>query len=368
MGGIENAQTGTFEGEGEETGRVHLERESKYQPTWTWPDAGDRVQVLGSWVWDCGHWDPGGERTEIHPYRALWDERVPSSRSPYGESEGDLYVSTDATPAGVQAECAHRTKGADTFKQCTQTTPEWLSVNGDYRFTLCAHGARHGKLAWRVVDRGSVNAPAVTVAPSAPGCVGVAFTVAAPDQQRVIVAKQVFVGWTKAPRLVHLRVHLDSVLIRRAMDPSTPLETTLAGQEAPAPGEWQITWSVDGVWGAWPGTLLAKDGAVFRGKQHVDVYVARGAPWTLLAEGRECDFGAIPNFDGPGHVLQPCPKTNEVGNSFGDDYGGSVVARFASPQRSAGTHATDAQLAGSTCPPANKHGCYQLRYTVKVVR
>jgi hypothetical protein len=367
--GGEDFLTGTSRDATDAAGTIHMERElGATFPFWAWPAPGDHVQSLGSWVWDCDHYQEHGEETEFHPFRAIWSDRGISPHSPTGENEGDLYVSTDATPAGVQAECAHRTKGADTFKQCTQTTPEWLSVDGDYRFTLCAHGARQGKLAWRVVDRGSVNAPAVTVAPSKPGCVDVAFTVAAPDLQRVVVAKQVFVGWTSAPRLVHLRVRLDSVLIRRAMDPSAPLETTLGGQEAPAPGEWQITWSVDGVWGAWPGTLLAKDGSVFRGKQHVDVYVPRRAPWTLLAEGRECDFGAIPNFDGPGHVLQPCPKTNEVGNSFGDDYGGSVVARFASPQRSAGTHATNALLAGSTCPPTNRKGCYQLRYTVKVVR
>ena len=67
-------------------------------------------------------------------------------------------------------------------------------------------------------------------------------------------------------------------------------------------------------------------------------------------------------------MLLPCPKTNEVGNAFGDDYGGSVIARYRSAAKSVGTHATDASLADSTCPPANTHGCYQLRYTVSLVR
>lgn len=360
--------TGTSRDDTSAAGTIHMERElGATFPWWAWPAPGDYVKALGSWVWDCDHYQGRGEETEFHPFRAIWSDRGISPHSPRGENEGDLYVSTDSTPAGVQAECAHSTKGGPDFKQCTHTRPEWLSVNGDYAFTLCAHGPRRGKLAWRVVDRGSVSAPAVNVAPGTAGCVNVSFTVAAPVDQRVIVAKQVFVGWTKAKPLVHLRLRFDSVLIRRAMDPSTPVESTLPGQESASPGEWQISWSVDGIWGAWPGTLFAKDGSTFAGKQHVDVYVPAGAPWTLVAEARECDFGAIPNFDGPGHVLQPCPKTNEVGNAFGDDYGGSLVARFASPQRSLGTHATNAQLAGSTCPPSNRHGCYQLRYTVKVV-
>ena len=360
--------TGTSRDNTDAAGTIHMERElGATFPWWAWPAPGDYVKALGSWVWDCDHYQEHGEETEFHPFRAIWSDRGVSPRSPTGENEGDLYVSTDATPAGVQAECAHSTKGGPDFKQCTHTRAEWLSVNGDYAFALCAHGPRLGKLEWRVVDHGSVFAPPVAVTRGKPGCVNVAFTVAASPGQRVIVAKQVFVGWTKATPLVHLRLHFDSVLIRRAMDPSTSAESTLPGQESASPGEWQISWSVDGIWGAWPGTLFAKDSSTFAGRQHVDFYVPARAPWTLVAEGRECDFGAIPNFDGPGHVLQPCPKTNEVGNAFGDDYGGSLVAQFASPRRSLGTHATNAQLAGSTCPPANRNGCYQLRYTVKVV-
>jgi hypothetical protein len=367
--GADDFLTGTSRDDTDAAGTIHMERElGATYPFWAWPAPGDYVKALGSWVWDCDHYQERGEETEFHPFRAIWSDRGVSPHSPTGENEGDLYVSTDATPAGVQAECAHYTKGASTFKECTHTRPEWLSVNGDYAFTLCAHGRRRGKLAWRVVDRGSVSAPPVIVAAGNPGCVNVSFTVTAPDAERVIVAKQVFVGWSDAKPLVHLRLRFDSVLIRRAMDPSAPLETTLGGQEALPPGEWQITWSVAGIWGAWPGTLLAKDGSVFKGRQRVDFYLPVRTPWTLVAEARECDFGAIPNFDGPGHVIQPCPKTNEVGNAFGDDYGGSVVARFASAVKSVGAHATDAKLAGSTCPPANKHGCYQLRYTVSVVR
>ena len=56
----------------------------------------DRVAIVGSWIWDCGHWTGGGERTEIHPFQALWVERnggAPSPASSTGESEGDLFLS-----------------------------------------------------------------------------------------------------------------------------------------------------------------------------------------------------------------------------------------------------------------------------------
>jgi hypothetical protein len=168
------------------------------------------------------------------------------------------------------------------------------------------------------------------------------------------------------------------VLIRRAMDPSCPPdragcpaqdESTLLGQIAKPPGEWQITWSVDGLWHTWsPRTLLARDGSVFRGHQSVDFWVPRGSPWTLVTEARECDFGAIPDFDGVGHSLAPCPKTNEVGNPSGDDYAGQVVAHFRSPDASLGRHASNATTVGSSCPPSNVHGCYQVAYTVSRIR
>ena len=115
------------------------------------------------------------------------------------------------------------------------------------------------------------------------------------------------------------------------MDPSCPPdkptcpyanESTLLGQIVTAPGEWQLHWSVDGIWGRWPGTLAAKDGSTFRGTQSVDFYVQHGKPWTLVTLARECDFGALPGWDGPGKPTQPCPASSEVGNSAGDDYPG----------------------------------------------
>ena len=358
---------------------LHLERESGATPWWTVPKPGDRISALGSWVWDCDHYQGKGERTEFHPFRALWVDRGVSSRSPRGETEGDLFVSTDGTPAGAQADCAHRTKGGPGYKDCAHAADTWQDVNGAYGFELAAppRPAPGSRLVVRVVDQGSVNAPHVTAVGSG-RVVKVSFRIDAPKSRRVVVAKQLFAGWAGAPAPVHLRVRFDSVLVRRAMDPScrpdqpdcpARNETTLLGQIASPPGEYQITWRVGDVWGEWkPRTLLARDGQTFKGTQAVDLWVPRGKPWTLVALARECDFGAVPSFAGPGVPAAPCPRTNEVGNPKGDDFAGAVAVRFPSPEASLGRRSANAHTEGSSCPPSNKNGCWQLTYTVSRVR
>ena len=64
--------------------------------------------------------------------------------------------------------------------------------------------------------------------------------------------------------------------------------------------------------------------------------------------------------------MVPCPRTNEVGNSLGDDYAGAV--QVMQPASRLGRFTADAATAGSTCPASNTHGCYQLTYTVSRVR
>ena len=359
-----------------EQGTLHLERETGSYPEWARPQAGDRIQVLGSWVWDCDHYQGRGEKTEFHPFRVTWVERHPGQLSPTSptEVEADLYASTDATPAGREAECAHETKGSDQFKSCSHAVADWLSVNGNYDLGLCMppHKAPGN---WRFVDRGSVNAPALRFFPGNDGCGDLRFTVDAPVGQRVVIAKQLYWAIKSPPQADHLRLRFNKLLVRRAMDPSCPPdkptcpyanESTLLGQITTAPGEWQLHWSVDGIWGRWPGTLAAKDGSTFRGAQTVDFYVQRGKPWTLVTLARECDFGALPGWDGPGRPTLPCPLSSEVGNSAGDDYPGAITVT--NKGLALGTHVANAATAGSTCPPSNVKGCYQLTYTVSRVR
>lgn len=326
-----------------EAGEIHLERESGSIPMWAWPKPGDRVRALGSWVWDCDHYQGGGEKTEFHPFRALFVNRGTTAT---------LYASTDATPAGKEAECAHETKGSDQFKACAHAAANWLSINGDYGLPL-------GSGRWRIVDKGSVAAPQVTVVGGV-----VKFRVDAAAGRRVVIAKQ-FVR-ARAAAATRLRLRFDRLLVRRAMDPGTPQESTLPGQIVKSPGEWQVYWSVNGIWGRWPGTLKARDGSTFKGTQQVDFSLTKGEPWTLVVLARECDFGALPGWDGPGRPTAPCPPSDEVGNSKGDDYPGAITVS----QRGLGLgrHVVNASTVGSTCPPSNTKGCYQLTYTVTRLR
>ena len=247
-------------------------------------------------------------------------------------------------------------------------------MNGDYAFELPAASAPCTRPALGSIDRGSVGG--VRVASHWAGNAWhIAFSIAAPEGRRVVVARQYFARCANAPAVDHLRLHFDRLLVRRAMDPSCapdkptcPFagESTLLGQIAAAPGEWQLHWSVDGIWGRWPGTLPAKDGSSFRGRQSVEFSLPRGGTWTLVVLARECDFGALPSFAGTGHPMRPCPVSSEVGNSKGDDYPGAIGVTFRGP--ALGRHVSNASTAGSTCPPSNVHGCYQLTYTVSRVR
>ena len=388
LGGSADARTSNYAGEGEETARLHTEREMGATPAFAWAEPGDRITELGSWVWDCDH-TISGERSEFHPIRAIWLQRNPqgaaggaSPNSPYGESEGDLFVSTDGTPAAVEANCAHRTKGDQAaFKDCLTAGSSWVDVSGSYHFVLPAppRPGPGAKLRVRVVDRDSVHAPAITVRPQG-ARVEVFAKIAATPGVPLVVAKQIFVGWRPMPAAAlpeHLRVRFDRLLVRRAMDPSCPVEkpdcpfkdeSLRLGQTTRSPGEWNLNWDVGGIWGQWkPVLMLARDGQSFRGSQTVDVYVARRRPWRVFAFARECDLGVLGSFRGQRFPMPPCPRTQEIGNPAGDDFPGALDAPFRSPAQSLGRHTTNAIVTGSTCPPSNTRGCYALTFTVSRV-
>jgi hypothetical protein len=382
LGGDPATRTGNFEGEDEETGRLHMELEENAFPAFAWPETGNRVQVVGSWIWDCGHWLPGGERTEFHPFRVLWVDRGVSPRSPYGETEGDLFVTTDKTQAGKQSDCAHKAKGdSAVFRACLAVEPNWQSVNGVYRFALRAPAkpTPGAKLRVRVVDGGSTPAaPVVRVTPTGSG-VAVALDVQAPAGKRVVVAKKIFVGWSPMPARAlpeHLRLAFEQLLVRRAMDPGCPstqpgcssVETTRGSQITFAPGEWTLYGDVAGIWSRWrPAILRVRDGQTVKLSQTVDVYVRGGASWRVLVFGRECDFGAL-SAGNPTRPPAPCPRTAELGDLAGDDSPGTVVDRYLSPAAGLGRHSSNAKLEASTCPPVNRTGCFRVTYRVGLLK
>jgi hypothetical protein len=380
LGGDEAAGTGNFEGDDEETGRLHTELEQGAFPDFAWPEQGNRVEVLGSWVWDCGHWLPGGERTELHPFRVLWVDRGVSTRSPSGETEGDLLITTVKTQAGKQADCAHKAKGSSLlFRACLAVEPNWQNVDGSYRFTLRAppKPSAGAKLRARVLDGGSTTgAPRLGVKVGS-GSATVSVTVRGTPGQRLVVAKRVFLGWSPMPAAklpLHLRLTFDRLLVRRAMDPGCPngvpgcpsVETTRGGQITTSPGEWVLYTDVAGIWSPWkPSVLSVRDGQTVKLSRIVDFYVGRSKAWRLFVFTRECDFGSL--SANPTRPVAPCPASSELGDLAGDDVPGSVLDRYASPARSLGPHGSNSKLQESTCPAVNRAGCYRLTYRVRLV-
>lgn len=377
LGGDENAETGNF-GDGRELfGRLHMEREEVGVPFAVWPEQGDRVQAYGSWVWDCEH-SENGSHTEFHPLRALWVERRFSPRSSIGENEAALWYSNLKTPAGVIADCAHRTKGdREAFKSCQATSPagSTFSDAGTKTFFLRAPPThvKGAHLRARLVDVGSSSsAPRPRVVLTSGGA---RVTLRLASGSAVRVAYNIFVGWAPTParlRPRHYRVELEDLLVRRAMDPScmttepdcpARVESTQLGQIATSPGEWALYVDVGGIWAhVKPLVLRVRDGQHVRLRQHFDLYVPKGHSWRLAAFTRECDFG-LPTFSTNDRAVYPCPKSGEFGHPTGDDRPGYLSA----PGR-AGRHTTDSRLQDSTCPLTNTRGCYRLTWRVARLR
>jgi uncharacterized repeat protein (TIGR01451 family) len=414
--------TGNYAGNGEESGRLHTEWEDLTIPRFAWPEPGDRVTELGSWVWDCGHWgtptnifspdydlpqegqpcpspfagDPSqctitGEHTEFHPYRALFDQKAQSPNSPYAENEAELLVSTDKTRAGKTEDCAHKFPPLPSpvlpnpaayppdFAACVETEPNWQDVSGDYSFLVPAPAkpTADARLSFHAVDEGSVGAPAPTLAQEG-DAVRITFHLDSVPNERLVVAYRIFVGWdtvlaSDVP--THLRVSFDRLDIHRAMDPGCSLgnqvpgcqlESTRSNQGTTAPGDWNIYWDVNGIWGQWPpGELLVNDGDVLSGSQSVDLYVPPGKGWRLFVHGRECDGNGVD----PARPLLDCPTNQELADN--NDVQGLIEDTYASADASLGTHSSDGRTKRddptSTCPDGNPDGCYSLTYTVSKI-
>ncbi|HET7760592.1 MAG TPA: hypothetical protein VFK62_11760 [Gaiellaceae bacterium] len=373
LGGSATTKTGNFAGHGESTARVHVEREQGATPLFVWPEAGDRVSLVGSWIWDCGHWTGGGEKTEIHPFDALWVDR----REHWPQAEGDLFVSTDKTFAGVQADCAHQVKGVvAAFEACLVTHSSWQDVSGTYRFRLRVppRPSPSSILQIRVVDAGSTPGAPPVIARSSGGGAEVTLAVHATPGKKLVVAKRVLASWTGTAPADHVRVRFERLLVRRAMDPGCSngrptcgsKETTHGEQVSFGPGEWNVYVDGAGTWRMWgSGLLRAHDGQVFRNGPTLDLHLARGKPWRVFVVTRECDFGSLGNADGATHAMAPCPRSREFGTFDGDDVPGIAVAHFRSPAAALGLHVLRPQRHGSTCPAVNRLGCYEIAFRVE---
>jgi hypothetical protein len=449
LAGDPTLKTGNYAGTGEETNRLHTEWEDVSVPKSAWAEPGDRLTELGSWVWDCGHWGtpteifpPGpdyilpdiglvdlrtrcltgtdppqcknvtGEATEFHPYRAFWVVRKQSANSPFAENEASLFVSTDKTPAGKEADCAHRNPPVPfgpgnpdyltyppTFRACLDSEPNWQNVSGNYSFFVAAPArpSPTARLIIRAVrNAGSTsNAPRPTLTRTSNG-VRVSFHLSTDPVTKpaLKMGYTIFAGWDTVPLSsvpTHLRVSLDTLQIHRSMDAPDcrtayvfcASESTRHNQQStclapPCTGQWNLYWDVSGLWGQWgrsdsdppgQGQLNVKDGDVLPGNQTVDLYVPPGKGWRFFVHGRECDLGLVGVTGQRTMDLADCPNNHDLADD--NDVPGMILDQYPSVQASLGTHRSNALTARndpvSTCPDVNVEGCYSLTYTVKPI-
>jgi hypothetical protein len=52
-------------------GQLECEWDTAFLPSYAWGQRGQRVWILGRWIFDCGHPTANGYRTEIHPPKAV---------------------------------------------------------------------------------------------------------------------------------------------------------------------------------------------------------------------------------------------------------------------------------------------------------
>jgi hypothetical protein len=310
---------------------LHVEWEEKYFPLWALPTGGDRVTVIGNWIWDCGHWgqdvDPrnepqgwipyaeygpefGGESTEIHPPRAVFAVRSNAAAPDGVVTRANLFISSDGTPARAQEEC-HLSVGlnpdtgdvneasvAQRLSGVANRCDSWQPVNDrDYTFQMLLPPGS-GAVSVDVVEHERVNAPQPSVVideSSGMAAVSVPFTsIVASDVERPRMALGVTITLRRAapPPSTGVRVTLESVDVNTDLDTEVPYQQGATVE----PSEYNLYVDVGGTWVPLheiaPGLQRARASEPPLSLNHsVDVWLPAGTPQLrVFAMGRECDL------------------------------------------------------------------------------
>jgi hypothetical protein len=369
--------TGNFAGNGEETGRLHVEWETGSVPTFVWPTEADRVKLWGTWAWDCGHWGqtfsdpdyflPGsgetpfstnvpGERTEFHPMQAMVITRANPYRPQVQETEADAYISGDGTIAHAEEQCAYenpannRNSYPPQYTACVQDPAKRRQAVNDRDYTFFVPAppkpTKSATISYRVEDMAHGNGPQEQVQVLSNGIrVTIPFQGFPDTGGPLTYGKSFFVRWqgTSKPPL-HMQAEFKTLTVVHSLDPNPSRGT----QTGTPPGEYNLYLDLNGFWkflNDWaPGLGAVADGQTFTLGQKVDFYVPDGKGVRVFVHGRECDLPKI----------NPCPSTAELSDD--NDLPGDAIDQFTSAQASVGTH---------TLTPAS--GNYQLTYTIRRV-
>jgi hypothetical protein len=383
--------------EGESRGRLHFEWESATLPLFAWPTDGDRATLWGSWIWDCGHWESSanntggsiaGEHSELHPLNAIAVNRKASYLSSTGESETDVFISSEGDGAHAVEQCAlshHPVTGGAYpqydagYEPCATSVANRIQpLAPSYSFFVPAppKPSASAHLRYRVVTRVAGGSGVQRIRAEANG---IAVTVRLPGSRRVVsYGKSFFVSWTGpvAHPPTALKLTLSSVLIKHA-DPNPAVAD-------PSGAHWALYLDVNGYWqllNAWAPRLTTHvvDGERITINHVVKIYVPPGAGLWLQVQGRECDEPAGKTILGIyANLLSPCPANTDEQNPnildiFANDDTGTIFRTYRSAAAAIGTHvATSAATvnfpgSGPTTFGDGIEGTndYQLTYTIR---
>jgi hypothetical protein len=283
--------------------------------------------------------------------------KVPTT-SPSGTSVTDVVISSQGTVAHAVEQWA--------AGRCTQPLPDscpmWQPVNDrNYTFDVEAPAKPTGatKIVYRVVDRGSKNAPKPRVKSTDNGVhVVVPFKGWGKKGQDMVFAKSIRVGWSIAAPVHHYRVALKRLDWLAELDGP---ETGYCNEEFPCtgspqfsrpPDETNLFVDVAGQWRQLAKTplLTSGPGDTFPLHDAFDVYVKDGARFRVFGRGRECD-----QID-----LAECPTGDEEG--FDND-AGMFNHPYTAGRPIAGTHV--GLGVSSDCAKVRRGPCYRLTYSIQ---
>ncbi|HTM20186.1 MAG TPA: hypothetical protein VL172_06760 [Kofleriaceae bacterium] len=395
----------------EEDGIMEIEWEAGAWPDWAWPGPGDRLAVMGRWIFDCGH--PGGApgtcsattdrpcvidddcrpprcpdcgadetcagehfgySTEIHPPHAAASIRLGRGGQlvdggpAQPVSRADIYVSADGGPAGDRCTLTH-VDGLRDFLfsvECFPLDEPVAQVRArDFVFDLPLpprpEGA--GPAIWRVIEQAAPGGSAAELQVSAHEdgaaphlTVTVKTTGGGAAGPPTGFAGTLLAGWSDdATPLTHVRVTFTGVVVHDPLQPAVPVVREVH--------RWSMIAAVDGEWRQLPGLdeVTAAE-QVIDTDVTIDQFLPAGGALRVLADGAA--YGCIDTMMGKSFAtdLTEMPLTDAVDClQTSNPWPGTVDISYPGPDFGAGDHETPSSGGDSAGGQA-----YSLRYRIEL--